>query len=184
MTIRLTPLTDPRVLPASRRIAWLASDADSNPIGTAFLRLHTRQAMAHLAELQLTVHPAERRRGVGTRLLYAALTAARDQKVSVVVADLAADAPAGGFLRHHGFTVGLTLIYTRLDLAVDVEPVPPPAGYRLVTWQGVVPDELAESFTNARTGMDDAPTGGIDYGTDPWDIDADPARCGGHPAAR
>ncbi|MET7283996.1 GNAT family N-acetyltransferase [Kribbella sp. NPDC005582] len=171
MTIKLTPLTDPRVLPASRRIAWLASAPDGSPIGSAFLRLHTREAMAHLAELQLTVHPAERRRGVGTQLLYAALTAARDQNVRVVVTDVAANAPAGAFLAHHGFTVGLTLIYTRLDLATTVEPVPAPPGYRLVTWQGVVPDELAESFTNARTGMDDAPTGGIDYGSDPWDVE-------------
>ncbi|GAB3924432.1 GNAT family N-acetyltransferase [Kribbella albertanoniae] len=169
MTIKLTPLTDPDFRPFSRRIAWLASDAAGHPVGSAFLRLHSRESMAHLAELEITVHPAERRRGVGSQLLYAALAAARDQNARMVVADVGANQPPYEFLVHHGFTVGVTLIFARLDLAADVPAVDPPAGYRVVTWQGVVPDELLHSFTDARRGMDDAPTGAIDYGTDRWD---------------
>ncbi|MFC9688508.1 GNAT family N-acetyltransferase [Kribbella sp. NPDC056951] len=170
MSIKLTPLTDPDFRPFSRRIAWLAADAAGHPVGSAFLRLHSRESMAHLAELEITVHPAERRRGIGSQLLYAALTAARDQNARVVVAEVHADTPSYEFLVHHGFTIGLTLIFARLDLATDVQPASPPAGYRVVTWQGVVPDELVQSFTDARTGMDDAPTGAIDYGTDQWDV--------------
>jgi RimJ/RimL family protein N-acetyltransferase len=41
----------------------------------------------------------------------------------------------------------------------------------LVSWAGVVPDEWAQSFADARAGMDDAPTGGIAYGEDAWDVE-------------
>jgi GNAT superfamily N-acetyltransferase len=170
LSIQLTPLTDPDYRPFSRRIAWLAADAAGNPVGSAFLRLHSRDSIAHLADLEITVHPAERRRGVGSQLLYAAVAAARDQHVQLVVAEVDADSPSYEFLVRHGFTIGLTLIYSRLDLKTAVPPMPPPPGYRLVTWAGVVPDELAQTFTNARTGMDDAPTGAITYGPDPWDV--------------
>ncbi|MFI5733070.1 GNAT family N-acetyltransferase [Kribbella sp. NPDC051587] len=169
MSIQLTPLTDPDYRPFSRRIAWLAADAAGNPVGSAFLRLHSRDSLAHLADLEITVHPAERRRGVGSQLLYAAVAAAREQHAQLVVAEIGADSPAYEFLVRHGFTIGLTLIYSRLDLRTVVAPVPPPAGYRLASWAGVVPDELLQTFTDARTAMDDAPTGAISYGADSWD---------------
>lgn len=34
-----------------------------------------------------------------------------------------------------------------------------------------LPDELAQSFADARAGMDDAPTGEIAYGEDAWDVE-------------
>jgi hypothetical protein len=51
LSIRLTPLTDPDDRPFSCRIAWLAADADGNPVGSAFLRLNSRTNQSHLAEL-------------------------------------------------------------------------------------------------------------------------------------
>ncbi|WP_406299507.1 GNAT family N-acetyltransferase [Embleya sp. NBC_00888] len=77
MPTHLTPLSDPAQSPAGRRLAWPASDADGIPLGSAFLRLFTRPGQDHLAELDLRVHPAERRRGTGGRLLAAAVEAAR-----------------------------------------------------------------------------------------------------------
>ncbi|MER7201522.1 GNAT family N-acetyltransferase, partial [Streptomyces sp. NPDC000188] len=67
MSLNLTPLTDPSGGPDGRRLAWLASDTDGNPVGSAFLRLIDRDGQRHLAQLALQVHPAERRRGAGTR---------------------------------------------------------------------------------------------------------------------
>ena len=172
LSIRLTPLTDPDFRPFSRRIAWLAADDDGNPVGSAFLRLNSRESHAHLAELELNVHPAERRRGIGSQLLDAVITAARDHDVRTVLADARVDSPADLFLAHHGFTVGLTLIYARLRLAAaDTVPAEGAEGYRLVSWAGVVPDEWAQTFTDARSGMNDAPTGGIAYGEDAWDVE-------------
>jgi len=175
LSITLTPLTDPDFRPFSRRIAWLAADADGNPVGSAFLRLNSRETHSHLVELELNVHPAERRRGIGSRLLDAVVTAARDHQARTVITDAPADSPAYHFLTARGFTIGLTLIYTRLRLAdVDnaaLDAVPHHPGYRLTSWAGVVPDELAETFTAARSGMDDAPTGDIEYGEDTWDVE-------------
>jgi GNAT superfamily N-acetyltransferase len=171
LSIRLTPLTDPDFRPFSRRIAWLASDSDGNPVGSAFLRLNSRASHSHLGELELNVHPAERRRGIGSRLLGVVVAAARDHDVRMVLADARVGSAADLFLDRHGFTVGFTLVYARLRLADAHTDVPESPGYRLVSWAGVVPDELAQTFTDARTGMDDAPTGGIAYGEDPWDVE-------------
>ncbi|MEV5961318.1 GNAT family N-acetyltransferase [Kribbella sp. NPDC051952] len=171
MSITLTPLTDPDYRPFSRRIAWLAADADGNPVGSAFLRLNSRQVAAHLAELQLNVHPAERRRGIGSQLLGAVVGGARDHEVRTLITDAPAGSPADLFLEHHHFEIGLTLVYARLQLA-DADPtVDDVPGYRLISWRGVVPDELAQRFTDARTGMNDAPSGSIEYGEDVWDVE-------------
>jgi GNAT superfamily N-acetyltransferase len=170
LSIRLTPLTDPDFRPFSRRIAWLAADGDGSPVGSAFLRLNSREPHAHLAELELNVHPAERRRGIGSQLLEAVVASARDHEVRTLLADAAVDSPADRFLEHHGFTVGFTLVYARLPLADADVPVLDSPGYRLMSWTGVVPDEWAQTFTDARAGMNDAPTGGIAYGEDVWDV--------------
>ncbi|WP_132157724.1 GNAT family N-acetyltransferase [Kribbella antiqua] len=172
MNIRLTPLTDPDYRPFSRRLAWLAADADGNPVGSAFLRLNSRPTQAHLAELELNVHPAERRRGIGSRLLDAVVGAAREHDVRTLLADVRVDSPGDHFLHHHGFAIGLSLVFARHRLAdVVLDSVVGPEGYRLESWVGVVPDELAQTFTDARAGMDDAPQGDIAYGEDVWDVE-------------
>jgi Acetyltransferases len=74
---RITPLTDPESTSSSRRLAWLASDAEGVPVGSAFLRLSTEEGRDHRAGLEIAVHPAERRAGVGGALLDAAVAAAR-----------------------------------------------------------------------------------------------------------
>lgn len=171
LSIRLIPLTDPDYRPFSRRIAWLAAEADGTPVGSAFLRLDSRDNHSHLAELELTVHPAERRRGIGSRLLGAAITGARHHEVRTVLADVNVDSVGDYFLQHHGFAIGLTLIYARLDLSAVIPEVPDVPGYGLVSWQGAVPDELLQTFTDARTGMNDAPSGSISAGADVWDVE-------------
>ena len=172
MNFKLTPLTDPDYRPFSRRLAWLASDADGVPVGSAFLRLNSKPSQAHLAELELVVHPASRRMGLGSQLLAAAIAAARENEARVVLADATAESPGDSFLAQHGFSIGLTLIFTRLPLAEYAVPdEPPPAGYRLESWQGVPPDHLIESFTEARAAMNDAPVGDISYGAETWDLE-------------
>ncbi|MEV4756317.1 GNAT family N-acetyltransferase [Micromonospora sp. NPDC049559] len=177
MSIRVTPLTDPEHRPSSRRLAWLASDSAGNPVGSAFLRLFTRPGQDHLAELELHVHPAERRTGTGSRLLDAAVQAARAEGRRAVLAQAEAGSPGDGFLAARGFRKALTLTYARLALAdADLARIAELAGrrhpgYRLATWAGVVPDELAETFAASRRAMDDMPMGEVDYGTVTWDVD-------------
>lgn len=167
----MIPLTDPDYKPFSRRIAWLAAEADGTPVGSAFLRLHSREAHAHLGEAELTVHPAERRRGIGTLLLGAVINGAHEHDVRTLVLDVDVDSDGDRFLQRHGFGIGLTLIYARLDLSTTTPDVPEVPGYRLVSWDGLPPDELVQTFTDARAGMDDAPSGTIATPVDVWDVE-------------
>lgn len=94
MPVRVTPLTDPETTPSSRRLAWLASDADGVPLGSAFLRLFTKEGQEHLAELEIAVHPGERRQGVGGLLLEAAVDAARNEERRSLLAQAEDASPA------------------------------------------------------------------------------------------
>jgi GNAT superfamily N-acetyltransferase len=171
LSIRLIPLTDPDYKPFSRRIAWLAAHTDGTPVGSAFLRLNSRKAYAHLGEAELNVHPAERSRGIGTLLLDAVVRGAREHDVRTLVADVDVDSAGDRFLERRGFGIGLTLIYARLDLSTSTPDVPEVPGYRLVSWDGVAPDELVQTFTDARAGMNDAPSGTIEPVVDVWDVE-------------
>ncbi|MFI6938611.1 GNAT family N-acetyltransferase [Streptomyces sp. NPDC050418] len=176
MSLRITPLTDPTSGPHGRRLAWLASDADSIPVGTAFLRL-LDGGQEHLAELDLRVHPAERRNGVGSRLLDTAVAAARDDARRCVVAQAEDESPGDHFLAERGFRKVLTFRFVRLPLAdvdtaglAEIVELPHP-GYRLMSWRGTVPDDLARTFADSRRAMDDMPMDDADLGTVTWDVD-------------
>ncbi|MCL2732410.1 MAG: GNAT family N-acetyltransferase [Actinomycetia bacterium] len=182
MSIRITALTDADTADGgagatSRRLAWLASRDAGIPVGSAFLRLHTSPGRDHLAELELAVHPAERRAATGTRLLDAAVAAARTDGRRCVTAQAEAGSAGDGFLAARGFRTVLTLLYTRLPLArVDVAALReragrPRPGYRLESWDGTVPDDLAATFTASRRAMDDMPMDDSDHGTVVWDED-------------
>ena len=174
MSILITGLTDPEPDASSRRLAWLASEPSGVPVGSAFLRLFTRQGQRHLAQLTLSVHPAERRRGVGSRLLSAATDAARDDERRSLIAEAEAGTPGDLFLAARGFRKVLALTYARLALPLaDVAGLVdrPSPGYRLASWDGTVPDELAVSFTASRRAMDDMPMDQTDYGIVSWDVD-------------
>jgi GNAT superfamily N-acetyltransferase len=177
LSFRITPLTDPAHGPHGPRLAWLASDADSIPVGSAFLRLFTGPGQEHLAELDLRVHPAERRKCVGSRLLDTAVATARNDARRCVIAKAEAGSPGDNFLAAHGFRKVLTLEFSRLPLAnVSTTALAaiierPHPGYRLVSWQGTVPDDLAQTFAASRRAMDDMPMDDTDYGTVTWDVD-------------
>ncbi|MFD9002581.1 GNAT family N-acetyltransferase [Streptomyces sp. NPDC059582] len=177
MSPRITPLTDPEPGPSSRRLAWLASDEDGEPVGSAFLRLFTRAGQEHLAELELAVHRAQRRTGVGTRLLDAALAAARSEGRRAVLAQARQGSPADLFLAARDFRPVLSLTYARLSTA-DADPEAldalvdrPHPGYRLTAWDGTVPAELARTYADSRRAMDDMPMEDTDYGTVVWDVE-------------
>ncbi|WP_440064917.1 N-acetyltransferase family protein [Streptosporangium sp. OZ121] len=188
MSIQIVPLADPQPSASSRRLVWLASDDDGVPVGTAFLRLFEREGQDHLAELELNVHPAERRAGVGSELLARAVAGAEAEGRRCVLAQADAGTPGDHFLAARGFRKVLTLTYARLALAdaavdtavdtaapahatVDTVTGSPPAGYRLRSWDGTVPDELADTFTASRRAMDDMPMDDTDYGVVVWDVE-------------
>ena len=165
MSIRLVEVT------AGDRSGWLAVAEDGHPVGTAFVRPPADGA----AELELHVHPAERRTGTGTRLLEAAVGSA-DAAGSrfLVCGPVEEGSPGERFLVARGLRPVLRLTYTRLDLATaslpDVDAVARP-GYRLVAWSGVVPDGLANSFAASRRAMDDMPMDELGATPRAWDVD-------------
>jgi GNAT superfamily N-acetyltransferase len=177
MNIRLTALVDPAAGPSSRRLAWIAATEDDVPIGSAFLRLFTAAEQAHLAELTLNVHPAHRRRHVGSALLEAAASAAREDGRRNLIARAAAQSPGVLFAAARDFRRVMALIYSRLPLAsADLEPITriveePHPGYRLISWDGAVSRELIETFVVARHAMDDMPMGSTDFGAVVWDAE-------------
>ncbi|CAM5238516.1 hypothetical protein SGLAM104S_09371 [Streptomyces glaucescens] len=163
MSPRITPLVDPEAGASGRRLAWLACRIRRGCAGSAFLRLFGREGQEHLAELEIAVHGAERRRGVGTRLLDIAVAAARADGRRSVLAQAEQGSPADLFLAARGFCHVLGLTYARLPLAaadlVAMEKLArlPHPGYRLTEWDGTVPPALARSFADARRAMDDMP---------------------------
>ncbi|MFD4856093.1 GNAT family N-acetyltransferase [Streptomyces atratus] len=177
MSIRITALTDPDRAGASHRLVWLASDSAGSPVGSAFLRVFTREGQDHLAELELHVHPAERRNGIGSQLLGAAVAGAREEGRRSVIAQVEAGSSGDHFLRAKGLRKVLTLTYARLPLAkADTGALrgivgQPHPGYRLVAWDGAVPHDLEATFTGSRRAMDDMPMDDTDYGTVVWDVD-------------
>lgn len=177
MPPRITPLADPDTAPAGRRLAWLASGTDGVPLGSAFLRLFTREGQTHLAELDVTVHPAERRQGVGAALLDAAIGAARRERRRAMIAQAPQRSPGSGFLAARGFREVLTLTYARLEPAgIDLDHLTriaeqPHPGYCLTAWTGVVPTECAETYAASRRATDDMPMGDTDYGSVVWGVE-------------
>ncbi|MET9409856.1 GNAT family N-acetyltransferase [Streptomyces sp. NPDC002935] len=177
MPPRITPLTDPEPTASSRRLAWLASDAEGAPVGSAYLRLFTKEGQDHRAELEIAVHPAERRKGVGGALLDAAVVAARGDGRRSLVSEARADSPGDRFLAARGFRRVLALTFARLPLPeLDLRAVTgiterPHSGYELTHWDGVVPTELAPTYADSRRAMDDMPMEDSDQGIDVWDVE-------------
>ena len=168
MTIRVTPLREPDRSGTSYRLAWLANGPDGRPLGTAFLRV---PAVGDVAELELAVHPAERRAGVGTLLLDVAGQAASDLGMRAVVTEPVREGADGDhFFRARGLRPVLALTYTRLTLTDSTPVGVPAAGYRLIHWEGTVPDDLAPTFVRARRAMDDTPMDDAAYSAPSWDV--------------
>ncbi|GAA2655561.1 MULTISPECIES: GNAT family N-acetyltransferase [Streptomyces] len=159
----------------SHRLTWLATGADGAAVAVAALRLFTSPGRDHLAELELHVDPAHRRRGTGSRLLSAAVAACRTESRRSLVAAAAADGPGEAFCRRWGFRPAMTLDHLLLRLGDTDGPAhrPPadggPPGYRLTGWTGTVPDGLADAFALAKNAMNDMPLGDLDYGHEAWD---------------
>ncbi|GAA3398818.1 GNAT family N-acetyltransferase [Streptomyces roseoviridis] len=162
---------------SSRRLTWLATGRDGAAVGIAGLRLFTDPGQRHLAELELRVHPAHRRRGTGSLLLAAATAACRAEERRRLIAEAAADGPGDAFAAGRGFRPVLTLdhLVLRLDgvdeaaLGRIAEAAHP--GYRLTGWTGTVPDGLATAFAAAKNAMNDMPVGDLDYGRVAWDAE-------------
>jgi GNAT superfamily N-acetyltransferase len=173
--VKISMWQEPQQGPSSYRLAWIAAGDEGHPVGTAYLRVFTVAGAEHRTEAEIAVHPAERRRGAGTALLAEAVAAARGLgRRTLVAGPVDAGSPGEAFLTARGLRPVLALTYARLALAdadVTAALAEPHPGYRLVTWEGTVPDELAATFAASRRAMDDMPMDEADVGAEAWDVD-------------
>lgn len=159
----------------SHRLTWLAAGADGLPFAVAGLRLFASPGRDHLAELELHVAPAHRRLGAGSRLLSAVVAACRTEGRRSLIVEAPANSPGEAFCERWGFRRALSLDHLLLHFdRLDEEAVLLAAGtrhtgYRLASWTGTAPDELADAFAAAKNAMNDMPTGDLDYGSVAWD---------------
>jgi GNAT superfamily N-acetyltransferase len=165
MTLRIVPLVES----GSDFPAWIAEGRDGRPLGTAFLRA---PASAKTGDLRISVHPAERRSGVGTRLLNEAIAAGTARGLTALLGDAVTEGSEGdAFCAAAGLRRVLALTYTRLDLGSWTgDPQPERNGYRVIHWEGTVPDELAETLARSRKAMDDMPMDDAAWEPDMWDV--------------
>lgn len=149
---------------------WLAT-LDEAPAGAAVARRHCDGDNDALAQLAVTTLAEHRRGGIGRRLAATALRAAAADGATAVVG-WPADTTGGAFCRALGLTIGQTVGANRLRMAdvdagrqsrwIDAAPARA-AGYRVVGWVGVSPDEWAGTLARALDAMADAPTDDVEW---------------------
>ena len=138
-------------------------------------------------DVQVYVHPDERRRGFGSAMLAALEALVRAEGRTLLLSEVpwpydggpAGSGPGPAFARAHGFELGLADVQRRLSLPVadDVldrlagAAAPHHADYRLVGWTGPVPDELVAEWAELNASLDtEAPTGSLDLEPQAADI--------------
>lgn len=170
------------------RRAYLIVD-DGAFVGSASLALPLKDN-TRVAHLAVSVPPAHRRRGLGSRAL-ALLEgeAAADARTTIQASTswpyaLGPDgvgSPGREFARHSGYTLALGDVMSRLDLPLDeralamheTEAAASGAGYDVRSWVGRVPDELIEQWAILDASLEtEAPTGEKDIETQKPDVDS------------
>ena len=154
----------------ARQRLWAVADG-GRLVAVAVLRLPGEPGAGRPGEIDIRVRPGHRRRGLGRRLLATAAEGLRADGRTSVITQVSAGTPAVPFLESHGFECVLTV----RGMLLRLDDVPAgrvtrllsagPAGYRLVRWQGVVPDEYAAALARAKYAMADV----AEYEGTPWD---------------
>jgi GNAT superfamily N-acetyltransferase len=126
----------------------------------------------HLASVQVTVDPRERRRGLGRRLFEAGVAQVAAEGRRLVCAACYDPGPGMPFLKAMGLDPVLEEVFRRQDLlAVDWSKLDREerqarqraAGYELLRLPGSVPDELMPAVVALTEAINDAPTDDLDF---------------------
>ncbi|MFD7161501.1 GNAT family N-acetyltransferase [Kribbella sp. NPDC059898] len=123
-------------------------------VGYANLYRPPADAAAPRVRITLQVPSAYRGRGIGTALLEAITTRARELGAGRLLTAVAEDST--GFAERHGFTVGRRMTHSAADLTAVREPLPVPDGLRLATYDELEPRQLYDAEVQVR---DDDPSG-------------------------
>jgi mycothiol synthase len=157
----------------ARRTRWLAT-VDGEPAGSASLADYG----GGLVIGQVLVRPDFRRRGLGRSLSDTLVARARTDGVASFFGEYATD-EGGAFARAVGAVDDQRHVVSVLDLRRELPRPEPPVGVDLRSWTGAAPDDLVESFVEARNAMADAPVPG-GGGMPVWTVEkqrSDEERC-------
>ncbi|MET8066420.1 GNAT family N-acetyltransferase [Micromonospora sp. NPDC005222] len=151
------------VMPGERRISWVAQD-DTAPDGTpgAILGHVHVLLLGGIGVLEVLVHPAIRRSGVGRELVRVAARRVWDEGFQSIGVEVVGDTPAVGFYESLGFTRDYVETRSVLDLgSVDWPALTEMAaglgaGYRVEFWPGGPPDELIGAYARAKAEVRDS----------------------------
>ncbi|MET8759465.1 GNAT family N-acetyltransferase [Lentzea sp. NPDC004782] len=151
-------------------LIWIAYEHD-NPVAIVTSDL-PEDANSHIAVCYITVHPQERRRGIGTEVLRGILAVLRAQHRTLVEGwELSKGGPGELWARAIGFDVANTMYVQSLTFA-DVDhsrwDIPAPDGYHLQQWSEPAPQDLITSYARARTAAEDVPGGESTYRPPTW----------------
>jgi RimJ/RimL family protein N-acetyltransferase len=161
---------------------WAATDTVTGAVTGWYLLTLPGQENLDRAYLELFVHPASRRQGVGAALLRHAAGRARQAGRSVLSAWAFEHSPGAAFAVAAGAHPGLVearrmqviselpagLVQTLREQAAKAA-----LGYSLLCWEGRVPEEYLERYAGLMNAMADAP---LDEGEEPEVYDADRVR--------
>jgi GNAT superfamily N-acetyltransferase len=158
---------------------WLArSEVAGEVLGGYSLELPDRENQAR-ANLNLLVDPQRRRAGIGSALLRHARARTAELGRRTTTSLIMTGTPADGFFRAHGATAELIEVRRTLDVAalpaghlarLRAAAEGPAAGYTLIVWGGVTPDEWLDPVARLNEAMADAPHG-EDEEPQVWDAD-------------
>ena len=146
----------------------LAAVVDGQVVGVADLGWSVGEN-EHLADLEISVLPDHRRRGVATTLH---AEATRRRRLAGRGSDMAEvyspvdgdDSPGMAFASSLGYSDAHGEHHLVLDLPARVPDGPGHPGYEIVTWTDRCPDELLDHYLEMRNRMNaDVPIGELDY---------------------
>jgi GNAT superfamily N-acetyltransferase len=139
-------------MPGERRVCWIAEEAPGGRIlGYASMLL-----LGDIGVVEVLVHPAARRGGLGRRLLAAAAQRAHREAFSSIGAEVVGGTSAADFYEAHRFrcmyveTRSVLLLSTVNWLALREMAHGISAGYRLEFFAGGPPDDLIEAYAYAK----------------------------------
>ncbi len=160
-------------LPSQWRAGFVARGADGDVLGYAVVGRSLEQpGNAHLRWCSVSVHAADRRRGIGGALLRQLVEACEGQGEDLVfTGSTNTRIPASeAFARAIGATAALPMKINQLDLR-DVDRLKvaewaarPPSGYRLEKLDGEVPERSVKAYLQATSAMNDSPRGDLRMG--------------------
>jgi GNAT superfamily N-acetyltransferase len=163
-------------MPAGEHVTLHVGYDGSTPVAALSVAMWTLDNLTS-ANVEGYVHPSHRRRGHGQRLMEHAVDVVRSAGRSRVFISApwlpdGGEGPSFPLLRAFGAEPKLDDLRRLLDLQAFPVQAPPaaPAGYRVVQWADIAPDELVDGVAYLLHRMVlDAPMGDLDYEPEKWD---------------